>query len=235
MRKLGFVLTAAILSGVLSAPVAAQDAFEGTIDYQMSAGNGMNMEMKTTVKGTRLRQEMQGSPMGTMVSIIDAGSTTITMLMPAQKTYMRMNVGGMMEQAQAAQAAHGAPQEVKPEDFKPTGEKETIAGHECEHYEYTQGAMTMDMCVAKGLGFMPFSNPGGMSARGGSPQVSATDAAEWREHFGDGFVMLGMEMTQDGTTMTMRATNVEKKSVGDDVFEVPSDYTEMKMPGGPGR
>jgi len=231
VRTLGFLLTAAIVPGVLAGPIAAQNSFEGVIDYEMSGGDGMDMDVKTTIKGTRVRQDLQGGPMGTMITLVDAESMVMTMLMPAQKTYMRFDPTEMLEQH--GQAAHEvAP---KPEEFQSTGEKETIAGHACEHYAYNKDGMTIDMCIASGLGFMPFSQPGAMSGRNSPAPGGLADFSAWRARFGDGFVVLAVETTQNGATTTMRAKSIERKSVSDDLFEVPSDYTQMKMPGGPGR
>jgi hypothetical protein len=133
------------------------------------------------------------------------------------------------------QMAKGTPQ-PGPEDFKATGKSETIAGQECEHYVYTTVGMNFDMCIASGLGFMPFAHPGGMGGRGGSPGMGSNAMAAWRARFVEGFVPVAMEMTSDAGNMTMRATVIEKKAVSDDLFQIPDGFTEMQMPkGAPGR
>jgi len=45
-------------------------------------------------------------------------------------------------------------------NIRPTGEKETIAGHACEHYQFTSEGSEIDICAAKGLGWY-FASPGG--------------------------------------------------------------------------
>jgi hypothetical protein len=214
-------LMAAAVLAVVFAPRAgaAQAVFEGSITYE-AAMAGMNMQVTQLVKGAMVRQEMQG-PMGEVVNIVDTKSSTMTTLMPAQKMYMRIDMNAMMQQAQ--HAAHDQP---KPADFKPTGEKETIAGHACEHFAFSQEGNTIDMCIAQGLGFVPFMSMG----TAGMP--NGPDADEWKQRFPNGFVPLAMSVTAQGQTMTMRASAVEKKTVDAKLFEVPAGFTQMPGPGG---
>ncbi len=228
MRRAGLAVLAAVSTALLSSGLAhAQATFEGVIVYSMSGG-GMSMDITQSVKGTHLRQEMQG-PMGAMVQIMNTETMDMTMLMPAQKMYMTMNMETMMAQAQ--QQMKGP--QPKPADFKSTGEKETIAGHACEHVAYKAEGMEIDMCVASGLGYMPFASPtmGGRQG-GGSPLSSMTDIAAWKARFPSGYLPLSLKVTSEGQTMTMRASKVEKKSISADLFKVPDGYTKMPGPGG---
>lgn len=225
MRKLAFLLVAASVPGLVARPAMAQKSFEGVIDYDVSVGD-MDMQIKQMIKGSHVRQEMLGLPMGTMITLTDAGTMVITNIMPAQKMFMRIDAQAMMEQTQSAAA------QPKPEDFKATGKKETVAGHACEHYMYSAQDTNFDMCIASGLGFMPFAHPGGMGGSGGSPGMGSSDMAAWRARFKDGFVPLTMEMTSQIGTMTMRATAIEQKAVSDDLFKIPDGFTEMQMPRG---
>lgn len=216
--------TIAILAvSCLPAAAAAQQNFEGVIAYDMTAA-GTTMQIRQMTRGGMIRQEMQG-PMGAMVTLTSVEGREVTTLMPAQKMYMRINMDEMLARVQQMQQQ---PQiDPEPADFKATGRTETIAGHACDHYEYTSGETSVDICVASGLGFVPFS-PGG-SAAGASTEARIE---EWKRHFSGGFLPLSMVVTSSGTTMTMTATSVERKSLSPDLFEVPADYTEMKLPGG---
>jgi hypothetical protein len=217
MRRLG---AAAAVALFLVAPGAsAQGDFEGVIAYDVSMA-GMQMQITQMVKGKLIRQEMQG-PMGQMVNLTDTESMVMTTLMPAQKMYMRMDLKAMADQM-AAQSGMQTPPQPKPEDFKPTGQKETIAGHACEHYSYAQDDINLDICIAQGLGFVPM-----MSAGMNQGAAAQADIAEWKKRFPNGFLPLGMNVTAQGQTMTMRATNIEKKSIADDLFKVPAGYTAM--------
>lgn len=228
-RSRSAVILAAALVASSSSAAFAQAGFEGVIAYEMTAA-GSTMNVEQTVKGTQIRQEMEG-PMGPMISIMDISTMDMTMIIPAQKMYMKMNTAQMMEQLQAAQQEHGTAQ-PDPEDLKATGQRETIAGHSCEHYTYTSETGDMDICIATGLGFMPFATPSsGMGNRGGG-LGAFSDVAKWRARFGDGFIPLAMRFTDKGTTITMRATRVEPGSVPASAFAIPGGYTEMRMPGG---
>jgi hypothetical protein len=228
VRRLVFLLIAAGASGLVARPATAQKSFEGVIDYDVSIA-GMSMQIKQTVKGSQVRQEMLGLPMGTMISLTDAETMAITNVMPAQKMYMRIDSQAMMEQMSKGTSQPG------PDDFKATGKHETIAGQECEHYAYAAEGMNFDMCIASGLGFMPFAHPGGIGGRGGSPGLGSSDMSAWRARFESGFVPLAMEMTSEAGDMTMRATAIVQKAVSDDLFKIPDGFTEMQIPRGPGR
>ena len=69
---------------------------------------GMNMQVTQSVKGSMIRQEMQG-PMGAMVNIVDTESSMMTTIMPAQKMYMRVDMNAMMEQYAQQSAAQPQP------------------------------------------------------------------------------------------------------------------------------
>lgn len=214
--------TIAILAiACLPTAAAAQDNFEGVITYDMTAA-GTTMQIRQMTRGGMIRQEMQG-PMGAMVTLTSVEGREVTTLMPAQKMYMRINVDEMLARVQQMQQQQIDPE---PADFEATGRRETIAGHACEHYEYTSGETSVDICVASGLGFVPFS-PG---SAGGASTEARID--EWKRHFSGGFLPLSMVVTGSDMTMTMTATSVERNSLSPDLFEVPADYTEMKMPGG---
>lgn len=232
MRSYGTVATLAFaLTGASAAAASAQPAFEGVIAYEMNMG-GMTVNMEQTVKGSMVRQSMQ-MPMGEMVSFVDTKTMDMTILMPAQKMYMKMNGREMMGQVQAMQQERSGLQ-PDPSEFQATGRTETIAGHRCEHYTWSSDDGDMDLCIATGLGFMPFASPqGGMGGRGmGGAPNPFSDAEKWRARFGDGFLPLSMSVAAEGGTMTMRATRVEPGSVSDSVFQIPEGFTEMAMPGG---
>lgn len=231
MRRSGFplLLAAGLLFGA-SGAVDAQRAFEGVIVYEMDAGD-VTMTMANHVKGTQIRQEIEG-PMGSMISLVDTETMDMTMIMPAQKMYMKMNTGQMMQQMQSMQQQHSAVQ-PDPADLVATGRTETVAGQTCEHYTWSSDSGDMDMCIATGLGFMPFASPPSTNVMGAGARMNAfADAEKWRARFSDGFVPLLMTVTDGGKTMTMRATRVEPGSVDASLFAVPEGFTEMRMPGG---
>jgi|SRR5688572_15123254 len=220
-RTIRLVITTAVLF-LVAAPgiVSAQKEFEGAVTMNMNMG-GMSVEVLTLAKEGKVRQEM--SMMGqNVISIIDATAGTGLMLMPAMQSYMKMDF-----QALAARAGT-----VETPKITPVGTTETIAGHTCENYTIEVQDGTMQMCVAKDLGFYTGSLNSGRAMGGNASMQAYMDV--FRQTFKDGFFPLKMTM---GTDMTMTVTKIEPKPVADEQFklDVPAGYTEMKMPGrGPG-
>lgn len=230
-RTTTFLSLALMMVGAGTA--AGQKNFEGVVTYQMSAG-GMDMEMVQMVKGGQIRQELN-NPMGQMVSIMNEAKGTVVVLLPAQKMYMQMDVEAAKEQARQMnpQMADEANQ-IKPTDFKATGEKETIAGHACEHYAAEKGGNKVDVCAATGMGYVLGGMGGRPGGRGGQSGLGM-DLADFQKQFPNGFFPLKMTMEAMGQTVTMEATKIEAKQLGDDLFKIPDGYTEMQMPGRGGR
>lgn len=229
----------ALAAGLILLPalVAAQEDFEGTITYKMNAG-GMALDVVAKVKGGKMRQEMT-MPMGTITSITDTETGEVLSLMHAQKMAMRMRVGDMMQAAGV-----NSPEAAEGWEFKSTGQKETIAGHSCEHYTVKQDSGNVDLCVATGLGYYMggAGGPamGGGRGRGGQSAMglSAKQREALRRQFRNGFFPLKMTVTPSsgGAGVTMEVVSYEKGKVADSLFDMktPEGFTEMKMPGGMG-
>jgi hypothetical protein len=226
----------AVMLGLTPSALAAQGSFEGILHYSMSA-QGQNVEPVFYVKGGKTRVEMNMGGGQAAVMLLDAESGKSMVLMPAQKMYMAMDFGAMMQ---------GQPRpEPKAADvkFEATGHTETVAGITCEHYLATdqKEGTEADMCLAKGMGFfMGMSAPpgrggpmGGMGGMGGGMGANLPPAAqEAAKSLKDGAFLLKMELKRGGKVeATMVATRVERKPLDSALFSPPSDYHEMKMPG----
>jgi hypothetical protein len=227
LRAVRSIVAPVLMLAVVPGCGTAQKEFEGAVTMNMNMGGMMSVDVVTLSKGNKVRQEM--SMMGQdMISIIDGDAGTGLMLMPAMQSYMKMDFKALASQASQAGSV-GTPM------ITPTGTTETVLGHTCENYTVTMpnGAMqngTMQMCVAKDLGFYSGSlNASG--GTGGNPSMQAYTEV-FRKTFPDGFFPLKMTVGAEGMSMTMTVTKIEPKSVSDDQFkqEVPAGYTEMKMP-----
>jgi Domain of unknown function (DUF4412) len=219
------------LSALCTLPAAAQ-GFEGTVSWQMGE---RAMEMNQSYKGTQVRNEMTGQGGRQGVMIMDMGARTMTMIMPERKMYMTMNMDAM--KAEMDDMNH---EEHKLPKLTDTGKSETIAGKSCEVYRLAteEGKPdTMELCAAKGMGFFMGGARGPMS-RGNTNASIAVDLAgspEFAKMYKDGFFPLRISRLENGQVKTeMIATKVEAKSLDASLFQVPSDYTEMKMPAGMG-
>lgn len=232
-RSLTRIVPGALVLSLLAQGLAAQ-AFEGVVTWQMGA---KKETMTQAYKGNQVRTEM-GREGREGVMLMDGGARTMTVVMPNEKMYMVMSLdrpgmGGNQPDAQG-----------KPPKLTATGKTETIAGHTCEVYRFAEEEgkpETMEMCVAKGLGyFMMGAGGGGMMGRGRDPMAGVAGAAanpEYMKLYKDGFFPLRMTRIEGGKSeLMMIATNIEKKSLDANAFKVPAGFQEMKMPAGmPGR
>lgn len=192
----------ALAAMVLPAAVSAQEDFEGTIRYQMTM-SGMSMEMTQHVKGKKLRQDMDMG-MGAMSTVIDFEAGTLTMMMPG---------GGVQTMSMSdLQAMAGVSDEDMDIEVTATGQTETVAGHQCEHFIVKQTQGEADICAAKGLGFV-------MASMGAS-SASMKAWEELRARFNEGFLPLKVTMNTEQGQATMQALSVERKSLSDDLFKI---------------
>jgi hypothetical protein len=215
-------LAIAFALAVPATGVAAQ-AFEGVVTQKMSAG-GMNAEMTVYVKGDKFRQDMSGMGMPGSAVVVDGSKNEIFMLMSEQKMYMRVP-------APPPRQGEGAAVQ-----FTATGRKETIAGHECEHYTVKADNTDVDVCVATGLGVFYGTgggNPMGGRRGGGGGGDGMSNAAmrELARQFKDGFFPLKIQSQTDRGPVSIEVTKIEKKAVSDDMFVIPEGFTEMRMGG----
>lgn len=218
-------LAGAALLPLLAGGLSAQ-TFEGVVNWQLRDGNA---QMTQYYKAGKVRTEM-GREGRQMVMLMDADHKGMTMIMPDQKMYMTMDMSRMMEQAQGERPK-------KTPTFTDTGKTETIAGHTCTVYRMAEEAGQPDkleMCAAKGMGFLMLGS-GGMGR--GRDAYGAAGAAlsnpEIARLYKDGFFPLRVSNIEGGKSeLIMQATAITPKSVDAAMFEVPSGYQEMKMPAG---
>ncbi len=213
------------LAALCTAPAAAQ--FEGSVSYVVGA---KQTPMTQTYKSGMVRTDFAGAR-GSGAMIMDMNTRTMKMVMPEQKMYMSMDLNQKMEGMD-----HGP---RKPPKITDTGKTETIAGKECSIYRFAKEEGkpdTMEMCVAKGMGFfMAARSPMGRGGDDDADMSALSANPELMKVYKDGFFPLRISKI-DGANLknTMLATKIEAKSVDASLFQVPADYTEMKMPAGMG-
>lgn len=219
------------ISLLAPAPLAAQGAFEGVVDYRLRQDDGSTITSTSYVKGNKTRSEMSVEG-HTAVMIMDNDKGQWITLMPEQKQYVVMDIRKM------AEAAKAMPQEkddgaMKDFSFRATGRKETIAGITCEHYlmSVAKGETAMDMCLAKGMGsFMGMWGGAGVEAMGGGAPArggAMTSAMKQAERtMKDGAFLLKLETSFKGKRqMTMEATRVVRQKVDAALLAPPAGYT----------
>lgn len=226
-----------------SSPSAASSAggdFEGMIAMKMETENQTGAEMTYFLKGrhTRIETKVPGLPGGMAVMLWDLEGGKITTLMPAQKMYTTMDMKSAAEDIKEMKKSQGQEEAEFPK-ITPTGKQEMIAGYTCEHW-LMGDKQDLDMCVAKGLGYFGMGGQsGGLSSLRNlvfSPKMLAAAAThpEWVKFLEGGAFPLKLSAMKDGEVkMTMEATRIEKKSLDDSLFVIPTDYKEFSMPSMP--
>ncbi|MGH7936867.1 MAG: DUF4412 domain-containing protein, partial [Bryobacteraceae bacterium] len=174
------------------------------------------------VKGDKARIEINPQ----ITTILDGKTGDLVTLMNDQKKAMRISgerAKAMAEMANAAMKENGA--EVAP---KPTGKTESINGYETEEYVSTSPHLQTTYWVAKNfpdyqsiLQQMSVLQKGAFAAmRRGLPDYGTLPGLPLRT-----------EIKSDGkTAVTSTLVSVNTDSVPDSAFQIPTDYTEMKMP-----
>ena len=104
-----------------------------------------------------------------------------------------------------------------------TGKHETIAGYDCEHWDVKMASgRRTDVCVAQGIRFIDFAamSPGGSSLGSWTQDLEAANS----------FPLSVIDYNaQNQETSRMTVTSIEKKSLPDTLFTVPSDYQKMNL------
>lgn len=214
--------------------------FEGMIALKMENEAQRGMEMTYFLKGrhTRIETKVPNVNEGQAVMLWDMESGKITTLMPSRKMYMTFD---MKAAAEGMKGFKGTEDDSKFPKLTPTGRQETIAGYSCEHW-LMGDKQEIDMCIAKGLGYFGMGGQSGKSDFGAfkdlafSPKLLAEAAShpEWVKLLEGGAFPLKLQVMDEGKVkMSMEATRVERKSLDDSLFSVPSDFKEMTVPAMP--
>ncbi|MCI0436780.1 MAG: DUF4412 domain-containing protein [Gemmatimonadetes bacterium] len=228
--------TAALL---LPTMAAGQAAFEGTIKATMSGG-GMEIGVVQHARGSMMRQDMSMGNAGSMSIITDAESKKAIMLVHDQKMWMDMAAINEMMANMPGMGRQNNPPEGEPAtlpEIRRTDRVETIAGHECRHYIIVNPSGDIDLCAITGLGFfMPGGGPPAMGPMGGGmrgPSMPSLprNSEMWLKEFADGFFVLKLEAATPQGAMTWVVQSIERKTIPEELFRPPADYSEMKMPG----
>jgi hypothetical protein len=223
------VLIASMVAIAAPVPAAAQgSAFEGVITSNFyGKPDKPPFEIKSSIKGTHLRQDMNAGGMA-MYTIMDLQGAKMTSVIPSQQMYMTMDLEKAMAMAHPGESED---EPTTPPPLTKTGKTETIAGRSCDHYLMGDD-QDMDVCAAKGLGVFAMGSSGGM---GGGPMGGMSLPEGWDQYasqFSEGFYPLKMEeIDGDERKLIMEVTKIEPQSLSDDLFVVPADYKEMKVPG----
>lgn len=205
--------------------ILAQSQFEGIMNSKIDIPGRGSISAEMYIKGDRSRIEMDmpGMPgQGKTIIIYDHKTSKVDILMPAMKKYMERSTNDAATQQQANQELQGS-------TMKATDSTKTIAGHNCKKYVVTmKDGKTVDIWATKELGALTM--PQTMSFMGGQNNLP-----DWAKKMqSDGLVGLSSVVhNSDGSVqMSMEVTNINKKSLANDLFQIPNGYTELNLPAG---
>jgi hypothetical protein len=205
MKSLSFLLTACLLAGV-----SAVSAFEGTVTMNLTAGKVIRPAVYY-FKGDHLRFESKPEKGPMTTGLLDAKTGGMTLLMVEQKMYMTIG----------APKTHGSADAT----FEATGRTEVIAGYSCAEYLIHEKKNIIEVWGTTDLGKMPnlaeaFANRGKRSA--------------WETYAAEKGIFALRVITKDlkgKERSRLECSAVEAKSLQDDLFVVPADFTKLELPG----
>jgi hypothetical protein len=202
MRR--FLLSPALLL-LLGARAGAQASpFEGVITYTIPNGEDESATMRYSVKGSKVRVDMDGTASASAIYDLRTGSVLI--LNHAMHAYMAIDpmgvdpsklgggMGPMAGMLSGMAATGGGPEP------KRTGTQETIAGIQCDDYAFHSDTVSIDVCNAPGMKSFPLSI---RTSVNGTPGFEA------------------------------KATSVEQTTLSPSLFTVPAGYqsvTQFALP-----
>lgn len=184
-------------------------AFEGEVVYKYTHSNGEVMTMDDFIKGTKIRANTTFKDTESSV-IMDLAKRKMWVLMHKQKMVMSM---GIPDSKKIESKVKGK--------FHKTGKTQVILGYKCEEWLYESDYGSSSIWTASGFGAFP-----GLGGKAGEGE-EWIDAIKSKKLFALKIVNRNKEGKETGT---MEATKIEKKSLPDSLFKVPSDYKIMNMP-----
>lgn len=227
MRRSIAVHATLLAALTLPAPALAQEAFQGSITFQMQM-EGMTATMTMRSKGAKTRTDMEipGMP-GGIFMVMDTDSMVMHSIMPEMGMYMSMDMKTMMESAASLLPLDSLRTAMADIKLEAVGSTDTLAGVPCQNYRLDQGQEQTEMCVATGIG----SLGGGSTGLEGSIPGLGIDFSAWAKEFPNGMLPLRMKLLKNGIwETTMEATAIDRTPLDDAIFAIPPGLTRVEPP-----
>jgi len=204
---------------------AAQKPFEGTIVYDVVAGD-KPMQMTVTTRGSKVRRDVS-MPDAPDVSrgnyqMVDFKTAEATMVFPAMKRYMVMKIAGLGDAAADAASDPAA-------DVGSTGQVETIAGARCTVFT-SKSVPGSEWCITSS-GARNDAELG--SIMNESPASGGAMPGLLRGFLRGTVVLRARMIDRNGGVMTMVAKKIDRGIPSAALFQMPGDFQEMKNPSMP--
>jgi hypothetical protein len=221
----------------LAAPAAAQKTFEGMVTYASRTPDGKSGMLRYYQLEGRTRQEFEAGG-AVAVSITDASSGHLVVLIPERKQYMVMKLTGagdpmtLMAEDLAGGGAGGGmgnPPDISKMKVTTTGLQEAIAGIQCGDYHFAAAdpndQTSADVCAATGMGFL------GQGAVIPSTEALLNSGPDLAKLASQGFFPLKITMTNGVVRTSMEATVVDRKKPEPSLFVPPPGFSQISLGG----
>ena len=188
-------------------------------------GLGQDMESTTKIKPGKTR--VDSSPAHSFIMDLNTGA--MITLMPAQKKYMKIP----SEMAQAvvdSMKKTAGDQPATPSVPTPTGKKETISGYPAEEYTCIFNGTKMTLWLTTALPDYKAMLQEMATAFKSGPMAAMTKSLGLDFAALPGFPIRMINELTPGQVMTSTTVSVSTKPIPDLDFDIPADYTELKMP-----
>ncbi len=210
-------LKLALLSSVVLCPGwLTAKPFQGTVRMQISNGGNDTHNLSYSIKGTRVRTDIQLADSKTASAIMDLAKDEMIILMPGQPMYMTMSIKTTVDKATGSKTG-----DTKLEN---TGITAKILGYTCTKYlaKTKDGSMeiwaTTELGTFMGLGKM-------MSGKKKNPGWEAALVGK------DFFPLRVKSDPKSRSGFSLEATAIEPKSLPESFFAPPKGYQKFDMGG----
>jgi hypothetical protein len=213
-----------------SHPQTALGGFEGRITLHTTEATGAGTEFTVTAKGDFLRVDVppSGAKPGDVAlghAVYEHATNRVRLFFDSTKEYREMDLSARIA---SDDVGPGAP------SLEKKGSHETVAGLACDDWSVqTPDGGHTDVCLAKGLAYLEI-----FRVHLGPHRTESSLAREYREH--STFPLEMVEYDAGGKERArMRVTKIERTSVDDDAFALPTGYAKVDphfdQPPGPER
>ena len=206
---------------LLMASPAPAEEFEGIIHMKITSA-GRVTDMNIFAKGQRSRIEPYTQGAVVPFIIVDNDAKKHYTLMPDRKMYMETSTEATTKAAQPIMEQEGV-------EVVKTGRTGKVAGQPCEVYvaKKKTGEAT-EMCAVKGLA--DYMSLMGMNTS--DPSQRSQGPPSWMKELSKQGLFPARIIARkgDGSEFTrVETTKIEKRTLDDTLFTIPSDYTKYDM------
>jgi hypothetical protein len=200
-----------VLAAILCSSVYAQSNFEGKVVMRVTGEEeDEKSDMDYYIKEDKIRMEIK-SEEGKLIILYDQKDSKAYMIMPEEQMYMEFDNNFSPEDSN----------DFNSQNINRTGEFKDINGYKCEKWIIKEDDNITEAWMTDELGgFYMLKNP-----MAGGLQDS------WQQKLVGNYFPLKVNVTEDGeTTGSIEVLSVDKMSLNDDLFILPSGFQKFEMP-----